>query len=159
MDDGHIPQDGPLVLKLDVEGVEIEALRGGVALLMRDVLVIYEEHGSDRSHAVSRYLREECGMRLFGHAGRDFLNSARSVSWTVSRPTGAEVTTSSPHAAASGSTVSKPSQEGRGQRAGPEWQRPQGTERGKGPWRFADLPLNNLKALLSRRKISLGRRR
>ncbi|WP_122520233.1 MULTISPECIES: FkbM family methyltransferase [Pannonibacter] len=72
VDDGHIPQEGPLVLKLDVEGIEIEALRGGVALLMRDVLVIYEEHGSDRSHAVSRYLREDCGMRLFGHAGHDF---------------------------------------------------------------------------------------
>jgi len=54
----------PIVLKLDVEGVEIRALSGAARVLAADTLVVYEEHGSDREHAVSRHL-EGLGMRLF----------------------------------------------------------------------------------------------
>jgi len=72
VEDGHVPDEGPVVLKLDVEGVEVPALKGGTALLMRDVLIVYEEHGSDRTHSVSRYLRDDCGMRLFGHVDKTF---------------------------------------------------------------------------------------
>jgi len=53
------------VLKLDVEGVEIEALRGGERLLKRNCLVLYEDHGNDPTHKVSRHLMGELGMSLF----------------------------------------------------------------------------------------------
>ena len=61
-----------IVLKLDVEGVEINALKGAQSLLEKDVLVIYEDHGNDPSHTVSRYLAENCGMRLFAHDDKQF---------------------------------------------------------------------------------------
>ncbi|MEP1930728.1 MAG: FkbM family methyltransferase [Roseibium sp.] len=61
-----------IVLKLDIEGVEINALKGAQTLLEKDVLVIYEDHGNDPSHAVSRYLSENCGMRLFAHNDNQF---------------------------------------------------------------------------------------
>ncbi len=65
----------PLVIKLDVEGVEIEALRGGRGVLAGDCLVICEEHGSDRKHSVSRYLMEENSLSLivFDPAVRRFV--------------------------------------------------------------------------------------
>lgn len=60
-----------IVLKLDVEGAEEAALEGARRMLDRDVLLVYEEHGSDRSHALSAHLREQLGMRLFAaEAGR-----------------------------------------------------------------------------------------
>ena len=34
--------------QLDVEGVEIEAIKGGARLLQTDCVVICEEHGNDR---------------------------------------------------------------------------------------------------------------
>ena len=57
--------EGPVVIKLDVEGVEVAALRGARTLLSRDTVVAYEEHGKDRGHSVSHALKEEFGMRLF----------------------------------------------------------------------------------------------
>ncbi|MCP4074116.1 MAG: FkbM family methyltransferase [Hyphomicrobiales bacterium] len=55
----------PVILKLDVEGAEIDALKGAGTILERDCLIIYEEHGADKSHEVSRYLKDVLGMRLF----------------------------------------------------------------------------------------------
>lgn len=55
----------PVVLKLDIEGVEIEAMKGAGELLKRDCLIIYEEHGNDPDHAISRHFAEEMDMRLF----------------------------------------------------------------------------------------------
>ena len=40
-----------LVLKLDVEGVEIGAMIGAARLLKTDCVVICEDHGSDPLHA------------------------------------------------------------------------------------------------------------
>lgn len=54
--DGAIDASSPTVIKLDVEGVEIEALKGAVDLLAADTVAICEDHGSDRSHGVTRYL-------------------------------------------------------------------------------------------------------
>jgi FkbM family methyltransferase len=54
-----------IVLKLDVEGVELEALRGATRLLERDVLIAYEDHGSDGAHAVSAHMLADRGMRVF----------------------------------------------------------------------------------------------
>lgn len=53
-----------VILKLDVEGMEQAAIRGGRRLLTKDAVVIAEEHGSDPANAVSRFLADE-GFRLF----------------------------------------------------------------------------------------------
>lgn len=62
---GLIDASAPLVVKLDVEGVEIEALQGARGLLANDCLFICEEHGSDQTHAVSRYLVERASLRCY----------------------------------------------------------------------------------------------
>lgn len=64
--------DRPLVLKLDIEGVEVAALRGSRRALDRDVVLIYEDHGNDPDHAVTRYLMEEAGMTVFAFERRRF---------------------------------------------------------------------------------------
>jgi len=61
----NLQDEKQVVLKLDVEGVEIDALKGAKKLLKRGCLIIYEEHGADMTHEVSRYLMDELGMRLF----------------------------------------------------------------------------------------------
>lgn len=53
-----------LVVKLDVEGVEREALAGMERALGQDALVIYEDHGSDPSHALTRHILEERGLAV-----------------------------------------------------------------------------------------------
>lgn len=60
-----VPATGRYVIKLDVEGVEIEAMTGGQRLLQSDCVVICEEHGSDRNHTVSRYLVDNTPFKLF----------------------------------------------------------------------------------------------
>lgn len=55
-------QDRRLVVKLDVEGVEREALAGMEAALEADALVIYEDHGADPTHALTRHLIEDRGF-------------------------------------------------------------------------------------------------
>lgn len=70
--DSGLGEHDTFVLKLDVEGVEIKALNGALSLLKKNILVVYEDHGNDNSHTVSRHLSEECGMRLFAHENRKF---------------------------------------------------------------------------------------
>ncbi|WP_332684806.1 FkbM family methyltransferase [Bosea sp. (in: a-proteobacteria)] len=48
-----------LVVKLDVEGVEREALAGMEQALRDDALVIYEDHGADATHGLTRHILEE----------------------------------------------------------------------------------------------------
>lgn len=55
----------PTVIKLDVEGVEIEAIEGAKNLLSGDSLLICEDHGSDRAHGVSYHLMNEASLRLY----------------------------------------------------------------------------------------------
>ena len=54
-----------VVLKLDVEGVEIGAMIGGVRLLKTDCIVICEDHGNDPHHTVSKHILNHTEMRLF----------------------------------------------------------------------------------------------
>lgn len=58
----------PLVLKLDVEGVEEAALRGASQMLARDTLLIYEEQGSDQRHGNTHFVTQQLGMSVFVYA-------------------------------------------------------------------------------------------
>jgi len=64
LDDGKISQDGKYLIKLDVEGVEIEAIKGGTRLLQGDSAILCEEHGNDPTHSVSRYILEQTPLKL-----------------------------------------------------------------------------------------------
>ena len=64
LDDGKISRDGKYLIKLDVEGVEIEAIKGGTRLLQGDSAILCEEHGNDRSHSVTRYILEQTPLKL-----------------------------------------------------------------------------------------------
>jgi FkbM family methyltransferase len=64
LDDGKISAAGKYLIKLDVEGVEIEAIKGGRRLLQGDSVVLCEEHGNDPHHTVSRYILEQTPFKL-----------------------------------------------------------------------------------------------
>jgi hypothetical protein len=64
LDDGKVSLSGKYLIKLDVEGVEIEAMMGGTRLLQGDSVVLCEEHGSDPNHTVSRYILEKTPLKL-----------------------------------------------------------------------------------------------
>ncbi|MBR1157204.1 FkbM family methyltransferase [Bradyrhizobium sp. JYMT SZCCT0428] len=54
-----------LVLKLDVEGLEIAAMIGGARLLKTDCVMICEDHGNDPLHAVSTHILNHTDLQLF----------------------------------------------------------------------------------------------
>jgi FkbM family methyltransferase len=64
LDDGRISAEGKYLIKLDVEGVEIEAIKGGMRLLQGDSVLLCEEHGNDPKHTVSRYILEQTPLKL-----------------------------------------------------------------------------------------------
>ena len=64
LDDGRITPGGKYLIKLDVEGVEVEAIKGGARLLQGDSVVLCEEHGNDPHHTVSRYILEQTPLKL-----------------------------------------------------------------------------------------------
>jgi FkbM family methyltransferase len=64
IDDGKVSASGKFLIKLDVEGVEIEAIKGGTRLLQSDSVILCEEHGNDPDHTVSRYILEQTPMKL-----------------------------------------------------------------------------------------------
>jgi FkbM family methyltransferase len=64
IDDGKVSASGKFLIKLDVEGVEIEAIKGGARLLQADSVVMCEEHGNDPDHTVSRYILEQTPLKL-----------------------------------------------------------------------------------------------
>jgi FkbM family methyltransferase len=63
-DDGKVSATGKYLIKLDVEGVEVEAIKGGTRLLQADSVVLCEEHGNDPHHTVSRYILEQTPLKL-----------------------------------------------------------------------------------------------
>jgi FkbM family methyltransferase len=65
IDDGRVSANGKYLIKLDVEGVEIEAIKGGTRLLQADSVIMCEEHGNDPAHTVSRYILENTPLTLF----------------------------------------------------------------------------------------------
>lgn len=58
--EAHCPDpSAPIIIKLDVEGAEIPAIDGAGDLLReRNVVVVYEDHGSDPSCEVTRHLQQ-----------------------------------------------------------------------------------------------------
>ena len=64
IDDGKVSAGGKFLIKLDVEGVEIEAMKGGTRLLQGDSVILCEEHGNDPLHTVSRYILEQTPLKL-----------------------------------------------------------------------------------------------
>jgi FkbM family methyltransferase len=64
LDDGKVSPSGKYLIKLDVEGVEIEAIKGATRLLQGDSVILCEEHGNDRQHLVSRYILEQTPLKL-----------------------------------------------------------------------------------------------
>jgi FkbM family methyltransferase len=64
LDDGRISPSGKYLVKLDVEGVEIDAIKGGRRLLQADSVIMCEEHGNDPDHKVSRYILEQTPLKL-----------------------------------------------------------------------------------------------
>ena len=70
VDDGKVSGSGKFLIKLDVEGVEIEAIKGGRRLLEGDSVILCEEHGNDPGHTVSRYILEQTPLKLIVHDPR-----------------------------------------------------------------------------------------
>jgi hypothetical protein len=64
LDDGKVAATGKFLIKLDVEGVEIEAMKGGRRLMQGDSVLLCEEHGNDPRHTVSRYILDETPLKL-----------------------------------------------------------------------------------------------
>ena len=70
LDDGKVAPNGKFLIKLDVEGVEIEAMKGGARLMQGDSVLLCEEHGNDPQHTVSRYILEQTPLKLIVHDPR-----------------------------------------------------------------------------------------
>jgi len=64
IEDGKVAADGKYLIKLDVEGVEVDAIKGGSRLLEGDSVILCEEHGNDPDHTVSRYILEKTPLKL-----------------------------------------------------------------------------------------------
>jgi FkbM family methyltransferase len=77
IDDGKVSPGGKYLIKLDVEGVEIEAIKGGKRLLQGDTVILCEEHGNDPNHTVSRYILEQTPLKLIVYDPR--LNRLETV--------------------------------------------------------------------------------
>lgn len=65
IDESLITALGRYVVKLDVEGVEVQAMRGGERMLKSDCVLICEEHGSDPNHTISRHILANTRLKLF----------------------------------------------------------------------------------------------
>lgn len=87
---GHSEGRGVLVLKIDVEGAEIAVIQGASRVLASGRgLLIYEDHGKDSAHEVTRHLlsRDEFdvyhwgadGLRKIGFSGQ--LKAIKRVRW------------------------------------------------------------------------------
>lgn len=64
LEEGKVSPSGKFLIKLDVEGVEIEAIKGGTRLLQGDSMILCEEHGNDPNHTVSRYILDHTPLQL-----------------------------------------------------------------------------------------------
>ena len=63
----------PIIVKLDVEGVEIDAIQGASAALQRNTMVVYEDHGNEPSALVTQHILQQPDLRVY------FVTQAKSV--------------------------------------------------------------------------------
>lgn len=69
--DKFLPGGGqPIVIKLDVEGVEVAAMKGGRKTIESGALLVYEDHEKELNHPASAYLLAAGDMEIW-HLGRD----------------------------------------------------------------------------------------
>lgn len=55
----------PALLKIDVEGAEIEAIKGARAMILQGALFIFEDHGKEPTHPVSRFVLAQGGIDIW----------------------------------------------------------------------------------------------
>ncbi len=68
--DKFLPRDGsPIVVKLDVEGVEVAAIKGGRRVLEAGALLVYEDHQKELTHPASTHLLADGGFEIW-HIGK-----------------------------------------------------------------------------------------
>lgn len=85
----HLSESERIVIKLDVEGAEISALKGAHEVLKRDTLVIYEDHGNDPNHTTTRYVLHELGYPVFSIASDGAITEVeefRALDWLKEDP-------------------------------------------------------------------------
>jgi FkbM family methyltransferase len=58
-------QTSEVIIKIDIEGCEIAALKGAAKLIADGALVIYEDHGSDRACEVTDHILREYGLDIY----------------------------------------------------------------------------------------------
>jgi len=61
----RLPSHEIVIIKLDVEGAEVDAIEGGLETLRKgEAVLIYEDHADDSHHEITKYLMD-CGMLVF----------------------------------------------------------------------------------------------
>jgi FkbM family methyltransferase len=64
--DEYFPNRGyPPIIKLDIEGSEIEGMKGARRLIDEGALTIFEDHGKEPTHPVSRYVLSLEGIEIW----------------------------------------------------------------------------------------------
>jgi len=63
--DDLVPEGVAALIKLDVEGAEIAAIRGAARALADGAVLIFEDHGNDPACTVSAHLMSDPEMRLY----------------------------------------------------------------------------------------------
>ena len=79
--------DQTIVIKLDVEGMEVEALKGANETLAGEFLLIYEDHGNDPDSEVSQFILSK-GLAVFHleYGKRSVVSSIQDVNSMKVRP-------------------------------------------------------------------------
>ncbi len=78
--DHYLPdRDWPPLVKLDVEGVEIEAMKGGRRLIEKGALIIYEDHAKETTHPATRYVMSLGDMEIWNLAADERLMRITSL--------------------------------------------------------------------------------
>jgi FkbM family methyltransferase len=71
---------GEVILKIDVEGSEVAALKGATKLIDAGALVIYEDHGDDLACLVTDHILSEYGLKVyFLHRDKRIISEVENI--------------------------------------------------------------------------------